>query len=481
MKPHPRKLLIFFVFSLLNIPLNLVAQLLPAGMWAGDLDLGGPAPIKLIIDFNPKVATTAKALLSIPASGLHDLRAEQVELGSDSLRLRFTDHGATYKFALKSDGTQMQGMFTVVSAGFKTPLTLKETDLHAFRPERPQTPQAPFSYAIMPVEFKGGDPGIVLRGTITAPKGKKPVPGVILLSGSGAHNRDSEQFYHKTFMVLADELTKRGFAVLRYDERGVGESSGTFGGNFTKDFARDAAAAVNTLRTDSRLKVKDIYVIGHSEGSLVAQILAAEDTSIAGVIFMAGVGLNGLESQKLSHRTMLRKRGNSDEAIDNMTDFIAQSKAYETIATASDPAAARLTFNEWYKINISTDTSYSSMYIERYLDPWYFHHLRFDPAPYLCKVKAPVLAVSGTNDSQTPAEPNLAGIKAGLAAGGNTNFTEVILPKLNHFMQTSVTGTYDEPFALEETFSPTALKVMGDWLEQQADIVEKAQAIRESK
>ncbi|MEJ8802613.1 alpha/beta hydrolase family protein [Pontibacter sp. H249] len=478
MKSHLQRLFICLIaiFSLLYFPLNLLAQQLPAGTWAGDLSLGGPAPAKIIVDFKPTVA--ANALLSIPANGLHDLRAELVETANDSLRLRFRDHGMTYTITIKHNGPELRGVFAVASAGFKIPLALKETDINTLRPSRPQTPQAPFPYSVLPAEFKGGDTSIVLRGTITAPKGKKSVPGVILLSGSGPHNRDSEQFFHKTFMVLADELTRRGFAVMRYDERGVGESSGTFGGNFTEDFARDAAAAVKSLRNDKRLNVKDVYVIGHSEGSLVAQILAAEDPSVSGVILLAGVGLKGVELRKITHRAILRKRGLSDEAIETSTDVIAQSKAYETIATASDRATARLTFNKWFKENISTDTSYSGMYIEPYLDPWHFHHLRFDPTPYLRKVKAPVLAISGTNDSQTPAEPNLAGIKAGLAAGGNTSFTEIILPKLNHFMQTSITGAYDEPYTLEETFSPAALKVIGDWLEQQAGIDKKARATK---
>lgn len=451
---------------------------MPGGTWAGDLSLGGPAPAKVIIDFNPIAASHDRALLSIPAYGLHDLRSEQVEPVSDSLRLCFRFHSTTYAITVKQEGPELRGTFA--SASFKMPLALKETDLNTLRPTRPQTPQAPFPYAVLSTEFKAGDTGVVLRGTITVPKGEKSVPGIVLLSGSGPHNRDSEQFYHKTFLVLADELTKRGFAVMRYDDRGVGESSGAFFNCFTEDFARDAAAAVRALRNDKRLKVKNVYVIGHSEGSLVAQILAAKDPSIAGVILLAGVGLKGIELRKLTHRTMLRKRGLLDEAIENDTDVIAQSKAYEAIATASDPAAAKLAFNEWYKENISTDTSFSGMYIESYLDPWYFHHLRFDPAPYLRKVKAPVLAISGTNDSQTPAEPNLAAIKAGLAAGGNTSFTEVILPKLNHFMQTSITGAYDEPYTLEETFSPAALKVIGDWLGQQSGVAKAMKAGKDS-
>lgn len=456
-------------FFLLHSFISL-GQQLPKGAWAGDLNFGGATVHQSLFSFDATDARKTKVLVSLPSSGMHDLQADHINMVGDSIWVSFRDHMASYTYAALYDRhiEQISGILAVPSLGLRVTLTLKPLDINTNSPNRPQTPQAPFSYTVLPAEFEGGDAGVILRGTITAPKVKKELPGVVLISGSGPHNRDSEQFYHKTFLVLADELTKRGFAVLRYDERGVGESSGSFGGTFTEDFARDAAAAVKALRADKRVKVKDVYVIGHSEGTLVAQIVAAEDPAVAGVVLMASVGLSGVELSKAQHRAALKARGKSETEIERLHDVIFQDKAYEIIAAAPDSATARANFIKWFKEETGSDASYSDMYIAPYLNPWHFHHLHFDPKPYLKNIKAPVLAISGAKDSQAPAEPNLSALRKGLLAGGNSNFTEVILPKMNHFMQTSVIGSYDEPYTLEETFAPEALKLVGDWLEKKA-------------
>ncbi|WP_439880816.1 alpha/beta hydrolase family protein [Pontibacter sp. MBLB2868] len=470
MKTHLQKLLkIHSITFLLLHSFVSFGQQLPKGAWAGELNFGGATAHQSLFNFSATEGEKTKVLVSLPSSGMHDLQADRIKVVGDSIWVSFRDHMASYIYAAlyNKQKEEISGTLAVPSVGINAPLTLKPVNISTILPSRPQTPHAPFPYAVLPAEFKGGDEGVILRGTITAPKEKKELPGVVLVSGSGPHNRDSEQFYHKTFLVLADELTKRRFAVLRYDERGVGESSGTFGGNFTEDFARDAAAAVKALRTDKRVKVKDVYVIGHSEGTLMTQIVAAEDPAVAGVVLMAAVGLNGVELSKATHRALLKARGLSEEKIESNQDVKFQDKAYEIIAAAPDSATSRVNFNKWFKEETGSDADYSDIYVAPYLNPWHFHHLHFDPKPYLRNIKVPVLAISGAKDSQAPAESNFSAIKKGLLAGGNNNFTEIILPKMNHFMQTSVTGTYDEPYILEETFAPEALKSIGDWLESQ--------------
>ncbi|WP_162428115.1 alpha/beta hydrolase family protein [Pontibacter pudoricolor] len=473
----------FVVILILFYPLISFGQQLPKGIWAGDLNFGGATAHQSILSFSASDGGSTKVLVSIPSSGMHDLKADCFKLVGDSLWVSFKDHMASYTFVAlyNRNKEQISGTLEVPSIGLKVPLTLKPANADSIRPNRPQTPIAPFSYAVLPAKFEGGGEAIVLRGTITAPKVKKELPGVVLVSGSGPHNRDGEQFYHKTFLVLADELTKRGFAVLRYDERGVGESSGTYGGNFTEDFARDAAAAVKALRADKRVKVKDVYVIGHSEGTLMTQIVAAEDPAVTGIVLMAAVGLSGVELSKARHRVLLKARGLSEEKIDSAQDVRFQEKAYDIIAAAPDSATARSNFNKWFKEETGSDADYSDMYIAPYLNPWHFHHLHFEPKFYQNKIKVPVLAISGAKDSQAPAEQNIFAIKQGLLEGGNEKFTEVILPEMNHFMQTSVTGSYNEPFTLKETFAHEALKIIGDWLEIQVKANNKPKKGQKSK
>ncbi|WP_276499378.1 alpha/beta hydrolase family protein [Pontibacter litorisediminis] len=455
---------LFFCCFLMKICMG-QAQGLPAGDWVGELNLGGANTHQVIFSFRTSGVGETKVLVSIPSTGMHDLQASNVVMRGDSLLLNIKDHMSHYMYKAFYDdksGT-IEGVFAVFGSKGGFPLNFKPTDAASLRPARPQTPQGPFSYDVLPITFAGGDKGITLKGTITAPKGRRSVPGIVLISGSGPHNRDGEQFYHKTFMVLADALTKKGFAVLRYDERGVGESSGNYAGNFTEDFARDAAAAVAALRDYKKLRIKDVFVVGHSEGTLMAQIVAAQDPAIAGVVLLAAAGQTGVEFNKTQYRATLRAQG-KPEAGQELEIF---DKCYEIVAASPDSAAAVANLHNWFD-ELEIEPRYRAMFINPVMNPWRYHSLHFDPSPFQHKIKAPVLAITGDNDSQTPAEPNLAAIKAGLREGGNTNFTGVVLPKVNHFMQTSIKGTYDEPYTLEETLSPEVLKMMSDWLLNQA-------------
>ncbi|WP_299758747.1 alpha/beta fold hydrolase [uncultured Pontibacter sp.] len=454
-----------------------LAQEYPAGNWAGELNFGGATSHISIFSFSTD-GSKGKVLVSMPSSGMHDLQAGRVEMEGDSLWVSFRDHMMSYTYAglYRKRDEEITGTLAVAAAGIKVPLVLKPESINNIRPNRPQTPQAPFPYTVLPTAFSGGDESITISGTITAPKGKKEVPGVVLISGSGPHNRDGEQFFHKTFLVLADELTKRGFAVLRYDERGVGESSGKYTGNFTEDFARDADAAVKALRADKRIKVKDVYVIGHSEGTLMAQIVAAQDSSVAGVVLLAAAGLPGPEFNKAQDLALLKARGKSEESQETQIMF----KTYDIVAASADSITAVANLHTWFN-EAEVDPQYRAMFIAPVMNPWRFHSLHFDPTPYQHKIKAPVLAITGENDLQTPAKPNFAALKAGLLAGGNNNFTGVILPELNHFMQNSITGAYDEPYTLEETFSTETLKTIGDWLEKQSMDRADAKASKASK
>ena len=454
--------LLIFV-SIFNVAL---AQEMPIGSWAGQLMLGSDSRHSVIFHFSEGADGKTTTLFDIPSLGFHSLQA-QGAFGEDSVRFVIDTFGGRYSYVAqyRPDKQQMTGYFSVAGTATSFTLQISPTDMDSLRPNRPQTPQPPYPYRQWTVTFPGGSPDVVLSGSVTAPKGKKKVPGVILLSGSGPHNRDGEQFYHKTFQVLADELTRRGFAVLRYDERGVGASTGRYSGTTIEEFAQDAKAAVRKLRSDKRLKVKDVYLIGHSQGSLEAHIVAAQDPSVAGVVLLAGVGLSGVESSKAQYRALLKARGITEEQASQ--DLMMYDKSYEIVGQAPDSASAVAHLREWHK-EIELASHYSQMYIAPFVDTWRFQFLHFDPAPYLQRIRVPVLFVGGDKDSQISVEKESEAIRAGLATNGNTKFQSFILPGLNHFMQTAKSGAYDEPYTLEETFAPKGLEVIGNWLEQQA-------------
>ena len=408
-----------------------LAQERPTGSWAGHLKIGSDSH-PVIFHFSKGANGKESTLFDMPSQGFHSLQAESTYT-EDSMKFFIDTFGGRYSYtAFYRPGMQrMDGNLFVEGIPMGFPLQISPAEVDSMRPPRPQTPKAPYPYQEWTISFPGGSPVVRLSGSITAPKGKKKVPGVVLLSGSGPHNRDGEQFYHKTFQVLADELTRRGFAVLRYDERGVGESTGKYSGTRIDELAEDAKAAVRALRSEKRLKVKNVYVVGHSQGSLEAQIVAAQDPSIAGVVLLAGVGLSGVESSKAQYRALLKARGVTEEQA--AQDLLIYDKSYEIVGQAPDSSSAVAQLREWHK-EIGLEAQYSQMYITPFVDTWRFQFLRFDPAPNLRRIQVPVLFIAGDKDSQIAVEKESEAIKAGLAAGGNTSFQSHILPGLNHFM-----------------------------------------------
>ncbi len=424
----------------------------------------GSTKYPMIFHFQNGAQAKPKVLFDMPLQGIHSNQAK-ITHAEDSIRFTIDTFGGylIYTALYNAEAKELKG--TILMSGSKFPLQISPIDVLGSMPHRPQTPQQPYPYQEWDVEFSGSSLGVKLSGSITAPKGKKKVPGVVLLSGSGPHNRDAEQFYHKTFLVLADELTRRGFAVLRYDERGVGESTGSYHGTTIYQFSQDAKAAVKALRSEPRINVKDVYIIGHSQGSLEAQIVAAQDPAVAGLVLLAGLGLNGIESSKARYRSLLRVRGISEEKA--KADLFLRDNSYEIVGGAPDSATAVARLKQWHKeVGIDSENR-EAFYINPYVERWQYDFLHIDPGPYQRLIKVPVLAISGSKDSQVSVEEEFEAMRTGLEAGGNSNFRSVILPNVNHFMQTATKGTYDELYTLEETFSPEGLQKIGDWLEGQ--------------
>ena len=320
----------------------------------------------------------------------------------------------------------------------------------AARPPRPQEPTPPYPYQEEQVTFVNAKAGITFAGTLTLPASPTASPAVVLITGSGAQDRDETIAGHKPFLVLADALTRRGIAVLRVDDRGVGGSGGTMATATSEDFVDDALAAVAYLRGRKDIDAKRIGLVGHSEGGLIAPIAATRSKDIAFIVLMAGPGITGDQILFLQGAAIMRANGASEAAISRNREV--QQRLFDVIRTEKDDAAAK------EKIKSIAPGQ------ERVATPWFRYFLSYDPVPVLQKVTCPVLAINGEKDLQVPYRENLDAIGKALRAGGNTDVTTLSMPNLNHLFQTSQTGAPSEYAKISETFAPAALDAISDWI-----------------
>ncbi|GAA4280820.1 alpha/beta hydrolase family protein [Gaetbulibacter aestuarii] len=341
--------------------------------------------------------------------------------------------------------------------------------------KRPQTPEAPFNYTSDTVHFKNPKANnITFEGTLTIPKNIKNPPVAILITGSGPQDRNEtvKQFNHSPFLVLADYLSRHGIAVLRYDDRGVGNSEGDFSTGTSYDFATDAEAAFTFLKQRTDIDTSAIGLIGHSEGGLIAPMVASKNKDVAFVVLLAGPGVDGAEILRSQAKKVGMLSGVPQIQLDE-NDTLSKT-IYEVIKTTKneDSIAARVTrgLNDYKAKNpMSVLAPYiTPVMIEQQLktlkSPWIKAFIRIDPKDYLQETTCPVLALNGSKDVQVLADLNLEGIKAGLEKAQNTDVTIKALEGLNHLFQTAETGMPQEYSKIEETFSPNALEIISNWI-----------------
>ena len=359
--------------------------------------------------------------------------------------------------------------------------------------QRPQDPQRPYPYAEEVLFFDNPRaPGVRLAATLTMPRGEGPFAAAVLVSGSGQQDRNEALEGHRPFLVLADYLTRRGLAVLRYDDRGSFQSTGDFINATTEDLATDALAAVEYLAARPEIDPGRVGVIGHSEGGLVAPMVAVQSEAVAFIVLLAGPGMVGEELMYLQQSLLLASLG-ADEASVAFVQARTE-RFYAVLKTENDrglaEAAIRRIWDEYLDGEIVPenidDADKARVLAElaalsdadkaqitranlppllRELNrPWWPFFLAYDPRPTLSRVRVPVLAINGDKDLQVPAAPNLEGIAAALEEGGNPDFQTVSLPGLNHLFQTAETGAIEEYAQIEETFAPEALELVGDWV-----------------
>lgn len=339
--------------------------------------------------------------------------------------------------------------------------------------KRPQTPAKPYPYYSEEVRFRNDSANVTLAGTLTLPSKEGSYQVVILISGSGPQNRDEEILQHKPFLVLADHLTRNGIGVLRYDDRGTGESTGDFKTSTSLDFSKDAESAVQFLKTRQDIDTTKIGLAGHSEGGLIAPMVAARSRDIAFVVLMAGPGMELKKALLLQDGLIAKAYGMSDANVKKLVGI--NEKAYDLVIQSTDLEKLKTDMTRFVNDHISeipdkliteqmTREQFAAARIEGLSSPWTQFMLKYDPEKTMEKVKCPVLAINGEKDMQVVPDENLAAISLALKKGGNSNVTIKKIPDLNHLFQECATGSPKEYQEIEQTFSPVALNEISRWI-----------------
>ncbi len=461
---------IIYLLLALIITFSAIAQDI-TGQWHGLLEIPG-SPLRLVLNIE-KSDSGYTSTLDSPDQGAKDIPVNTTTFADGKLDIAATALGLTYTAELIEN--RLKGTFA--QGGLILPLEMSREAIAKPTRNRPQEPKEPFPYYSEAVSFENPEADIVLAGTLTLPKETGKYPVVVLISGSGPQDRNEELAGHKPFLVISDYLTRSGIGVLRFDDRGVGESTGDFKKATSPDFASDVQSAVAFLKTRKDIDKNNIGLIGHSEGGVIAPMVAEKTDDVSFIVLMAGTGIPGDELLALQGKLIEKAAGKSE--IEVVRSAAVRKKMIDMTVASKDIPTLREGLTNYLKEEAQNPDSQSlipdgadvDQLIQSQVDfmatPWMVYFLRHDPAKVLEHVNCPVLAINGDKDLQVPAEENLSAIGDALKKAGNEKVTLKGLPGLNHLFQESETGSPSEYGSIEQTFSPVALKVMSDWILEQ--------------
>jgi hypothetical protein len=437
-----------------------------AGQWQGKITLPG-AGLEIIVALAQQDGAWS-GTIDVPAQGAAGIPLHDITVAGDAVRFEMLSGAqlAVFDGQAQPDGS-IRGAFT--QSGFEGTFELT-------RPSEPTAAET-LPYGEEEITFQSGD--VTLAGTLTLPEGDGPFPALILLSGSGQQDRDEALSIvpgYRPFAEIADALTRQGVAVLRYDDRGVGGSTGDPTLATSADFADDAEAALRYLQERPDIDAKQIGMLGHSEGGILAAMVAARNPDVAFVVSMAGTAVDGYETiVKQVERLSLASGASQAEA----EAAVQQQRAVLDLAVAQDWAALEALLNQIAQEQVAAlpDAQKAALgdvdalvrqqvagQLQIFQSPWYQFFLGYDPAEDLAQVSAPVLGIFGGNDTQVDAEQNSTALQAALERAGNTDVTIQMLPTANHLFQDAATGGVDEYAALPPQLMPEFLEAISQWL-----------------
>ncbi|MBX2870470.1 MAG: alpha/beta hydrolase [Saprospiraceae bacterium] len=453
------------LFSVALLPIFSLCSAQVTGDWFGTLQVQG-VQLRLVLhisDSDEGLVTT----LDSPDQAAFGIAVAKTTFSDSKLSLDLVNLGAQFEGELKQDS--LAGFW--LQAGRQFPLQFGRKAKKVSKLKRPQEPSPPFPYQEEEVRFENIGADLYLSGTLTLPTGSNKPPVAILISGSGPQDRDESIAGHKPFLVLADHLTRQGLAVLRYDDRGTAQSTGNHATATTADFATDVESAIQYLRTRKDIDIHKIGLIGHSEGGIIAPMVAARSNEVAFMVLLASTGVSGKElslQQAQSLRTF--------EVPDEDAFMAFNERAIDIAASQEDLKVIREKLSKHYN---SVRPAMSAMMPEgtdldafirqqvlQMTTPWSRFFYNYNPAEELAKISAcPVLSLNGTKDLQVLADVNQGAIKLALKKAGNKDVTIKKVENLNHLFQECETGTMSEYGQIEQTFAPQALRMISDWIQ----------------
>ncbi len=445
-----KKLVLTFSFLLLNV--MILAQTI-IGKWQGELEFSGQK-LPLIINLGG-TPENLKATMDSPKQGAKDIPIEKANFLGNQLNLVSEKLNITYLGIFKDN--KITGKFMQSGLSFDLVLTPYTGQENAVL-DRPQTPKPPFDYLTENISFKNPKDGNTLAGTISLPKDQKDFPIGILITGSGAQNRDGEIAGHKPFAVIADDFAKKGIATLRLDDRGIGESSVGSRNDTSANFAGDIDAAVDFLL---KRGYKNIGLVGHSEGAMIAPMVAVKNPNVKFIVSLAGPGVAINQLMYQQNEDVLKQAGLPEDIVKKdldqkkaMFDYIANYKGKNITVDFSNFLS-----QTFPNLSPQEKSAYSQL-----TQPWMVYFLQYKPTENWSKIKIPVLALNGSLDLQVSAKPNLEVIKMALIKAGNKNFKTEEIAGLNHLFQTAKTGSVDKYGEITETISPKILDIVSSWI-----------------
>lgn len=431
----------------------------------------GPDHIEIIVIVEIEKGEFVAGLY-IPDQFAYNLRASKVGFKSDSITIKFprlADYEGVWFDSLQG----YKGFWKQGNQSFPTDLMqISKSDVNFL--ERPQTPKGPFGYISKEISVENVKGNSILAGTLTLPDTVGCYPLVIMVTGSGAQNRDEEIAGHKPFLIIADYFAKNGIAVFRYDDRGFAQSKGNLATSTTADFVTDAIAVVRYFNNYPNICSDKIGVIGHSEGGIIAMMLAAKyPKEISFIISMAGPGVPMKQLLVKQMKDISATQGIDAETVEILSEM--QAKVLNIPEKAKNQADLRALVTELYdeygqKFSEEKRNEYKlnangiNIAVMQFSNPWMKYFLTIEPEKYIKKIKCPVLAINGSKDMQVNADSNLEAIEKYLS-GGKCKYYEIQkLEGLNHLFQKAETGSADEYFLIQQTISEDVLVLMKDFI-----------------
>jgi hypothetical protein len=444
------------------------------GYWRGGLYQGDAMIFRMGLEFVPVPCGQVMLTMDSPDQNAEDLPVTALRMQGDSLFFEMRYIGGAFRGTVAPGATGISGEWS--QGGNRLPMRLVRSDSGATF-ARPQDPQPPFPYTTQDVTYHNANDSTRFAGTLTLPPGDGPFPAAVLITGSGAQNRDEAIMGHRPFLVIADHLTRHGIAVLRADDRGVGGSSGNTMTATIADNAGDVAAAVALLRTHPKVDAARIGLIGHSEGGWVAPVVATRPGEVAFVVMLAGPAVSGEEILYAQTRAISQAGGvppafiDGSEAVARKLYAIVKAepdsaRALRTMIASTDsvlrtlPPAQRAALDSAWGEPGRAEQLEQSLSIT--VTPWFRYLLTYEPSAALAALRVPVLALYGERDLQVPPAQSVPVLERLWAA--HPDATIHVFPRLNHLFQQAETGLLAEYATIEETFAPAALDMMTAWI-----------------